>query len=712
MTHTPRLNTASPFLPQGQQMPIPQALQIAAQQIDAGRLPPAEAILRQILDKLPTHAEALHLMGVLAYQAGKAELAVELIGKAIASKPDNAHFYANRGEMLRLLKRLDEAIQHGETAVRLAPGQAVYYSNLGIAYYDQKNHEQAEMCQRKALALNPDLLIALNNMGSILRERKQRQEAVSYFRRALQIAPDHWEAMNNLGSVLVELERPDEAIPLLLKVLQAQPENAAAHGNLANALVSKEDFDRAQLEYCKVLAIHPGKPDALLGLARVFFGRDQPEQALPACQQAVLALTENSEALVLLGDILLRLEHYDAARDAYEQALSIDAQSLGVLLSLGVLQMELGHLDEAQKIFSRAMAIEPENLAPYLYMADVKKMSQDDPCLRRLEAEVPRIDSLLESKAVALHFALGKAYDDTKQYDRAFPHFAAGCRMKRARIAYDPDDQDRLVQNICDLFSRKTVESLQGSGDPSDLPIFVLGMPRSGTTLVETIIASHPDVYGAGELRDLLTLAAEPIENSLGNDYPLSLHGLQRDDLARMGARYVAGLRKRSATARHITDKMPANFLAIGLIHLMLPNARIIHVKRNAADICLSSFTRRFSHGLYHSYDLREMGRYYVAYARLMDYWREVLPRTAFFEVQYEELVMDKEAQTRRLIDYCGLAWHDACLESHKTERVVKTASITQVRQPVYQSSVERWRSYEAYLQPLLEELRKYSPCK
>ena len=712
MTHTPRLNTASPFLTQGQQMPIPQALQIAAQQIDAGRLQAAEAILRQILDKLPTHAEALHLMGVLAHQAGNAELAVELIGKAIASQPGNAHFYANRGEMLRLLKRLDEAIQHGETAVRLAPGQAVYYSNLGIAYYDQKNHEQAEMCQRNALALNPDLLIALNNVGSILRERKQRQEAVSYFRRALQIAPDHWEAMNNLGSVLVELERPDEAIPLLLKVLQAQPENAAAHGNLANALVSKEDFDRAQLEYRKVLDIHPGKPDALLGLARVFFGRDQLDQALSACQQAVLALTDNSEAHVLLGDILLRLEHYAAARATYEQALSIDARSLGAFLGLGVLQMELGHLEEARKSFSRAMEIEPENLTPYLYMADVKKMQQEDPCLLRLEAEVSRIDSLLESKAVALHFALGKAYDDLKQYDRAFPHFAAGCRIKRARIAYDPDDQDRLVQNICDLFSRKTVESLQGAGDPSDLPIFVLGMPRSGTTLVETIIASHPDVYGAGELRDLLTLAAEPIENSLGNDYPLSLHGLQRDDLARMGGRYVAGLRKRSTTARHITDKMPANFLAIGLIHLMLPNARIIHVKRNAADICLSSFTRRFSHGLHHSYDLREMGRYYVAYATLMDHWREVLPRTAFFEVQYEELVMDKEAQTRRLIDYCGLAWHDACLESHKTERAVKTASITQVRQPVYQSSVERWRSYEAYLQPLFKELRKYSPCK
>ena len=192
-------------------------MQIAAQQIDAGQLAPAEAILRQILSKLPAHAEALHLMGVLRHQTGNAELAIELIGKAIASQPGNAHFHANRGEMLRLLKRLDEAIQHGESATQLAPDQASYHSNLGIAYYDKKDFARAEACQKKALALNPSLLIALNNMGSILRERKERDEAIAYYRQALLIDPGYLEAMNNLCSVLTELERPDEAIPLLLK---------------------------------------------------------------------------------------------------------------------------------------------------------------------------------------------------------------------------------------------------------------------------------------------------------------------------------------------------------------------------------------------------------------------------------------------------------------------------------------------------------------
>ena len=693
-------------------MSIPQALQIAAQQIDAGQLQSGETILRQILAKFPNHAEALHLMGVLAHQAGNTELAVELIGKAIASMPGNAHFHANRGEMLRLLKRVDEAVMHGETAIRLAPDQASYHSNLGIAYYDNQDYARAEACQKKAIELNPGLLTALNNMGSILRERKERDDAIVYYRRALFIDPAYLEAMNNLGSVLVELERPDEAIPLLIKVLQAQPEYADAHNNIANAFLIKEDFDKALFGYRKALEIRPDYPEALLGVVRALFGRELTDQALLACQRALAVSPGNPEVHALLGDICVKQENYGAARVAYDQALSIDAELLGAHLGLGQLQMELGQLDAAQASFQQAMEIDPKELSPYIHMAQVKKMRLGDPCLARLESEVKNIDSLFGSKAMSLHFALGKAYDDLRQYDQAFPHFAAGCRMKRARIAYDADKQDKITQSICDFFSQERVDRLRGGGDSSDLPIFVLGMPRSGTTLVETIIASHPEVHGAGELRDLLMLAAEPTENCLGDGYPISLHGLDQSDFARMGARYAAGLRQRSATAAYITDKMPANFLALGLIHIILPNAKIVHVRRNAADICLSGFTKCFGNGQYHSYDLSEMGRYYLNYAKLMAHWREVLPPNAFFEVQYEELVADKETQTRRLIDYCGLVWNDACLESHKTERSVKTASITQVRQPVYTSSVERWRGYEKHLQALFDVLGECSPCK
>ena len=242
------------------------------------------------------------------------------------------------------------------------------------------------------------------------------------------------------------------------------------------------------------------------------------------------------------------------------------------------------------------------------------------------------------------------------------------------------------------------------------MPIFVLGMPRSGTTLTEQIIASHQQVYGAGELHDILQLVNHPKEGA-PEGYPLSLKGIIPADLKMLGEKYVAGLQARKPEARHITDKMPANFNCLGMIHLMLPNAKIVHVKRNPVDTCLSCFTRLFNKSQYQSYDLTEIGRYYRNYSILMDHWRAVLPPGSFYEVQYEDLVADNENQARALIKYCGLEWDDACLESHKTERSIRTASVTQVRQPIYNTSVERWRKYEKHLRPLLDALGDLVPA-
>lgn len=238
----------------------------------------------------------------------------------------------------------------------------------------------------------------------------------------------------------------------------------------------------------------------------------------------------------------------------------------------------------------------------------------------------------------------------------------------------------------------------------SELPIFIVGMARSGTTLTEQIISSHPQVHGAGELPDLLNLARQP-QGASKTLFPHSMQMLTKADLGLMGGRYVTGLRERHAKANRITDKMPANFLAVGLIHLIVPNARIIHVKRNPIDTCLSGYSRLYSRGQAHSYDLAEIGAYYRGYARLMDHWHAVLPAGAILDVVYEDLVADNEAQARRLIDYCGLPWDDVCLQFHKNERVIRTASVTQVRQPIYNTSVARWKRYETHLGPLVDAL-------
>ena len=701
--------------PQPRQIPIEQAIHLAAQQIDAGQLPAAEAMLRQVLQQQPKNAFAMHLLGVIAHHAGRAELAVELIGKAIEIQPTVAQFHSNRGEMCRLLKRLDEAIHHGEQAIKLDPANATARSNLGIAYYDRKDFAHAEVCQNKALELNPALTQALNNLGSIRRDLKDKEGAIDWYRKALAIAPDYLEARNNLGSVLTELERPQEAVAELLQVVRARPQYADAHCNIGCAFLVLEDFDKALAAFNQTLVLSPDNSAALMGLARTYKEQNRLDEARTAADRALVLVPEKADAHSLSGDVYTKLEQYDQAAAAYRQALVLDEKLLSAHLGMGQLQMELGQLGDAQASFQTAMDIDPKEIAPHAFMAQVKKIKPGDPSLARLEAEIEmkHLNTPPGAKAMALHFALGKAYDDLKQYDRAFPQFQAGCAIKRASIQYNAGNHDTACQNIREFFSKQTIDQLRGqgnTGDPSTLPIFVLGMPRSGTTLTETIIASHPDVFGAGELRDLLAIANQPIPGKQTEGFPLSMQGVTPQDLTRMGERYVAGLRQRSATAKHITDKMPANFLAVGMIHLMLPHAKIIHIKRNAADICLSGFTKMFNNSQYHSYDLTEMGRYYVNYAKLMEHWRAVLPQDALLEVQYEELVTDKEAQTRRLIEYCGLEWNDACLESHKTERSIKTASVTQVRQPVYTSSVERWRRYEKHLQPLFDALGEYAP--
>ena len=708
----PKKSTGPPEIappPPGKKLSIGQIMLLAEQHHAAGRPAPAETLLRNILQAQPGHPFALHLLGVIAHQASRTEDAVRLIEQAIKTLPTVGQFHSNLGEMCRLLKRLDEAVAHGEKAVALDPASATAHSNLGIAYYDRKEPCKAEACQQRALAINPNLAQALNNLGSIQRDRKDKEGASGYYRRALKAAPRHLESINNLGGVLTESEQPEEAVRVLLQAIQLNPGYAEAHCNIGTAFLVLEQFDKAAAGFSNALALKPDYPEAYLGLARVHKEQQRPNEAEAMTKKALALAPEKAEAHSLLGEIYTEYGYPDKAAQAFTSALQLNPDLLSAHLGKGYLLMEQGRMATAEASFRHALSLDAANLGARLAMAQVKKAETDDENMTALVEAAEKIDTMLETKAMTLHFALGKCYDDTKRYDLAMHHFLAGCRLKRKRIQYDPEDNDNIRRNICEFFSPETIEKLRGEGCPSNLPIFVLGMPRSGTTLIEQIIASHPLVYGAGELPDLLALAAKPKAEGL-DGYPLSLAGITPPDLKILGERYVAGLQARQPEAKRITDKMPANFNCVGLIHLMLPNAKIIHVKRNPVDTCLSGFTNLFHKSLHHSYDLAEIGRYYRNYAIIMDHWRTVLPAGAFYEVQYEEMVADHENKARALLTYCGLPWDDACLDFHKTKRNIRTASVTQVRQPLYTSSVERWRKYEAHLGPLLVALGDLVP--
>ena len=712
MSNTPDLNKTrpNPAGVAGQNIPLPQAMNLAAQKIDAGELQVAEAILKQILQKQPENPNAMHLMGIIAHRVGRTELGLEMIGKAIEKLPGNAQFHINRGEMCRILKRLDEAVAHGKKAVKLEPKSASAHSNLGIAYYDQKEYDKAEACQKKALKLQPNLIPALNNMGSIMRAKKDREAAISYYKKVLALNPNYLESINNLGALLIEENETDDAVQTLLKALKINPNYAEAHNNIGNAFMVQEDFDKAMTAYNKALQINPHYPEPMLGIARIYKEKDKLDDALMTTKRAIDLNPKKPDAYSLLGDIHLKLENYDESEEAFRQALELEPELLIGHIGLGQLLLEKGELAAAETSFEHGIEINPDEIAPYVFMAQARKVKKNDAILKKLEEEAENIDEFPETKAMSLHFALGKSYDDIGEYERAFPHFLEACRLKRSKIEYNADNHDLTCRNIRNFFTGTNINRLKGGARPSDLPIFVLGMPRSGTTLVETILASHPDVYAAGELHDILRIANQPKLGVKSEGFPISMQGLTKEDIKEMGERYLAKLRKHDKNARRITDKMPANFMALGLIHLMLPEAKIVHIMRNSADCCLSSFTKNFNNSQLHSYDLTEMARFYVNYARLMEHWRTVLPENSFYEVQYEQLVAEPEPETRRLVEYCGLAWNDACLTPHKTERNVKTASITQVRQPIYTSSVERWKRYEKYLKPLFDALGEYAP--
>ena len=713
-----------------QQLSIDQAMLLATQHQAQGKLQQAEHLLRQILQVQPQHAFALHLLGIIAHQAGKPELAIELIGKAIAlsttptlprgergqptlreASSNPALFHANIGEMYRQLGKQDKAVEHGERAVALDARMPSAHSNLGIAYFDQKDIARAEACQRRALALDANFTPALNNMGSICRANKDKPAALDWYRKAIASNPSYLESLSNLGAVLLEEDRAEEAVAPLEQALRLNPNHAEALCNLGMVRNALEQHDAALPLLQRALQIRPDYAEAFVGLARFFHEKENLDEALRCARRAVELAPEKAEMCSQLAGIYTEMARSDEARQMYQRALEIDPENNEALLGLGHLEMEGGDMEKAEALFRQALALKEDNLPARFHLAQVKKVKAGDENLAALEAAAlaaqDAANPLSSKKAMALHFALGKCYDDSKQYDKAFPHFLDGCRLKRATYSYDAGEVTKHFDTIMQVFDENTLARLRGAGDASAVPIFVLGMPRSGTTLTEQIIASHPDVYGAGELPDLLAIAQRQLQ---GTGFPENIRAIDRQTLSAWGADYIAGLRERAPEAKHITDKMPANFFAVGLIHLMLPNAKIIHVNRNPVDTCLSCFTRLFNRKQEQTYDLADLGHYYVDYIRLMAHWRKVLPAGAFLDVQYEDIVADQEAQARRMLDFCGLEWDAACLDFHKHKRSIRTASVTQVRQPIYNSSVERWRLYEKHLGPLLDALSDLVP--
>lgn len=537
----------------------------------------------------------------------------------------------------------------------------------------------------------------------------QISEAAASYRRVLELKPDHADANNNLGVLLGNAGQFADALPHYERAIALRPDYAEAHNNLAVALGEVGRVKDAVAHYREAIAIRSDYMEAHNNLAVALSGIGQTNEAITHYERALSLKSSNTEYTAgihnNLGIALAALGRTPEAIEHYERAVSLNPNFAAALTNLGIALVELGRIEEARKHYDRAVEADPAHVPAHFNRAEIHKFRAGDPALTALEALSQRSD-LTPRYRVLAYFALGKALEDASEYGRAFEMWNAANRIRRSQIHYDEAAVLDLFRRTIATYDRDLVSHGGETGDPSTIPIFIVGMPRSGSSLVEQILARHPKVQTGGELENLemaLNVGLRAANPKTG--YPECMRSVDDAALLRIGQEYLRSLPALAAGRTRLVDKMPGNFLYSGLLRMVLPNAGIIHSLRGPVDTCVSCYSRNFSSGQLFSYDLAELGRYYRGYAEVMAHWRSVLPAQAMFEISYEDLVNDLEGQTRKLLAHFGLEWDENCLNFQKAERAVRTASAAQVRQPLFRTSIDRWRRYEVWLGPLLAEL-------
>jgi tetratricopeptide (TPR) repeat protein len=625
---------------------LAQRLAAAVQHHEAGRLTEAATHYRSILQEAPAHPHALHLLGLIAYQEGRHAEAAELIGRALAIHGPHPVFHSNLAAVYLELDQLDATVAHARAALRLDASLANAHNNLGVALMRQGQYDEAEQEFTLAIRCNPRHIDARCNLGAVLHRQGRLGDALTCLEQAVRLAPGHAQAQNDLGGVLLACDQPERAIGYFREALRLKPAFAEAHSNLGLALRELGQVDESMTCFREALRLNP---------------------------------------------------RYGGARNNLAYTLEFQ-----------------GQLDMARAEFLESLRLDPDNaraLAGLSGLAGAGLCQLTDEQLQRVRVLVERHDLPLDDLG-RLHFALARVIEKTGAYDEAFAHYRQGNELRkeyvrRRGVAFDAAAEHARMDRLMAAFGPTHFERVRGFGVDSDVPVFIVGMMRSGTTLAEQILASHPSVFGAGELRDLGQLTAS-LARRLGTaeSYPDCMARLDGPAVRTLAEQHLARLQQLGGNAARVVDKMPFNFLHLGLIAMMFPRSRIIHCRRDPIDTCLSCYLQNFGEPQGFTLDLHDLGVYYREYERLMAHWKQVLP-LPIFELQYEELTAEPEAVSRAVVAFCDLDWDERCLRFHETDRPVRTASMLQVRKPMYRSAVGRWKRYEKHLGPLLAALNQ-----
>lgn len=700
----------------------------------SGDMQAAHKIYRSILKRHPANSDALHYLGVLLHQTGRHEEAEPLIVRSL--KIDNRQTFAhnNLGEIYRAQGKHECAVASYRSAIELSPDYPEALNNLGLCLGALGELDEAVQVLRRAVTLRPDFAEAWIHLGNVYKDQGNDVEAILAYEKITNDSPLFVDAQLNLAGVHLHFGRVEESLHRYEAVCKLSPNSSRALAGMGEAnwqlgkLADAEDcLDRALIQA-------PGEAKLYEQIISLLEVRDATEKLLQICRSALdngcqtwkiyasyaAALLKTGalqdalnhaelgvehepqtpETHNVLGLCLAALGKEEEAIQSFTTALARDGCYVAALNNLGTSYLSLGNKVLATQFLNKALSVDPG------YAPALENLSSLVPLNLNDAAQVSRIKELADSEIAlishraSLYFALAKAYEKASMFDQAFEHYSTGNKLRAQSSPYSPSKHEQDMQANIGVFSEAFIRKGFPGASDSRRPIFIVGMPRSGTTLVEQILSSHPDVYGAGELSYFHEIQFRHRESGEVLPYWSCVDSFDEEAVRNLADGYLSMLQEISAETPHVTDKLPMNYFHLGLIHMVFPSAHIIHCARDVRDTCISIFRQNFTFGNDYARDLFDIGHRYRQQVRIMNHWREVI-HGRIYDLSYERLVGSAEEEIKSLIEFCGLPWNEACLRPSENKRPVKTASQLQVREPIHNKAMAQWKDYEIFLAEL-----------
>ena len=706
-----------------------------------GELTNAELACGDLLASYPKSLAVINILAATLQGQGKWQEAIDNYNQAILLKPDFAEAYSNRGNALRQQGNLDKALESYDQAIQIKPDYAVAFFNRGNALCQQSKLEEALISYDKAIKLRPDFVEAYSNKGNALGELGKLDDALRSYDKAIKLRPDFVEVYSNRGNALGQLGKLDDALKSYDKLIQLKPDSAEAYSGRGNILEKLGQLDEALQSYNKAILLKPDFAEAYSNRGNILGLVGELDEALKSYDKAIKLKPDYAEAYSNYGSVLEKTGRFNEAIQSYDKAIELKPDLVEAYSNKGNVLGQLGKLDEALESYDKAILLRPDFVEAYSNRGKMlDEIGQVEGALKSYERAIqlkpdytdahrslttlktynpenPHIqvmEKLLSNSVLSkrdrmhLYFGLAKVYDDLGECEDSFGYLEKANSLRHQELNYNIDSDKRLFVRIKEVLNSNSLATIAASDSDTNIqPLFIIGMPRSGTSLVEQILASHSKVHGAGELETMATLAFPIIFGKPTEDFNQGNVTLSSEKIESLRTDYLKTLTSLNVRKSIFTDKMPSNFRFVGLILSAFPKSKIIHIKRDPVATCWSNYKHFFSvKGNGYAYDMVNLAEFYNLYSDLMAFWREQFPKR-IYELDYEILTENQEEQSRKLLEFCKLEWEKQCLYFYKTKRAVRTASSAQVRQKMYKGSSEAWKKYESYLEPLINGLKR-----